>query len=410
SEMQRTLVLPNTLYAEGKFDQYKRDTPYTTLSHALQTLVRHILGRGEREIAQWRQDINQAVEPNGRLVTDLVPELVTLIGEQPVVAEVPPQDAENRFINVIRRLLEVFARPEHPLLLFLDDLQWFDSASLRLLEYLLSQPGLKHLLLLGAYRDNEVGQTHPLRRTIEVLRNRGVRLSEIILEPLRINETCQLIVDTIHADEERVLPLANLVQEKTGGNPFFVNQFLTSLAEENLLAFDSEAREWTWNLNAIRNKGYSDNVVDLMLEKLSGLPDETQQALKQLACLGTVTEIDILAEVSDQSEAALDTALWGAVQAGLVLRDKTSYRFLHDRVQEAAYALIPDQQRSQLHLAIGRQLVSKSFGGKHEDMLFDVVNHLNRGVELITDPAEIMQLAELNAAAGRKASASIAYA
>ncbi|MES9944936.1 MAG: EAL domain-containing protein [Candidatus Thiodiazotropha sp.] len=410
NEMRRSLVSPNVLYAEGKYDQFKRDIPYATLTQALQTLVRHILGRGKEEIAQWRDDLNNAIKPNARLVTDLVPDLVRLIGEQPAVAKVPPQEAQNRFQHVIRRLIEVFARPEHPLVLFLDDLQWLDNASLQLLEHLLTQSGLKHLLVLGAYRDNEVGQTHPLKRTVQVLRNREVRFSEIILKPLSIDDVCRLIVDTIHADEERVLPLADLVLKKTGGNPFFVNQFLTSLADENQLVFDPEIKEWIWYLDAIRAKSYSENVVDLMLQKLGGLPDETQQALKRLACLGTDTEIDSLAALSDQSETALHTALWGAVKVGLVLRDKTSYRFLHDRVQEAAYALIPEQDRPQLHLAIGRQLFARSFPDKLDDILFDVVNHLNRGAELITDPAEATQLAELNAAAARKARSSIAYA
>ncbi|WP_316367262.1 EAL domain-containing protein [Candidatus Thiodiazotropha sp. CDECU1] len=410
NEIRRSMVSPKVLYAEGKYDQFKRDIPYATLTQALQALVRHILGRGKEEIAQWRDDLNNAIKPNARLVTDLVPDLVRLIGEQPAVAKVPPQEAQNRFHHVIRRLIEVFARPEHPLVLLLDDLQWLDNASLQLLEHLLTQSGLKHLLVLGAYRDNEVGQTHPLRRTVQVLNNREVRLSEIILKPLAIDHVCRLIVDTIHTDEERVLPLADLVLKKTGGNPFFVNQFLTSMAEENLLAFDSEAKEWTWNLDAIRAKGYSENVVDLMLQKLGGLPDETQQALKRLACLGTDTEIDTLAALSDQSETALHTALWGAVKVGLVLRDKASYRFLHDRVQETAYALIPEQDRPQLHLTIGRQLVSNPPSGKLDDTLFDVVNHLNRGAGLMTDPAEVIQLAELNAAAGRKARSSIAYA
>jgi diguanylate cyclase (GGDEF)-like protein/PAS domain S-box-containing protein len=410
NEMHQSLVSPKTLFAEGKFDQYKRDTPYANLAQALQTLVQQILGQREREIAQWRENLNKAVAPNGRLVTDLVPDLVTLIGPQPAVAKVPLQDAQNRFNQVIRRFIQVFAQADHPLVLFLDDLQWLDAATLQLLEYLLTHPRVKHLLLLGAYRNNEVRLNHPLRRTIEMIRQSGGRLSEIGLNPLTKEDVCQLIGDSLHTDTERTLPLARLVQEKTGGNPFFVTQFLTALSDEQLLAFDTDTGEWQWELECIHAQDYSDNVADLMSGKLGSLPDETQQALKRFACLGTAAEIGTLAKICEQSEEVLHSALWEAVQAGLVLRLDEDYHFLHDRVQEAAYQLIPQQERAQYHLDIGRKLLTQSPAERIDHILFDVVNHLNQGKKLMVDPGERIRLAELNASAGRRARASIAYA
>jgi diguanylate cyclase (GGDEF)-like protein/PAS domain S-box-containing protein len=408
-EMHRSLVSPNALFAEGKFNQHRYDTPYAILAHALQALVRQVLDKGEAAVAQWRQNLKQAVEPNGRLVTDLVPDLISLIGEQPAVAEVPPQDALNRFNNVVRRLVEVFAQPEHPLVLFLDDLQWFDTASLQLLEYLLTYPGIKHLLLLGAYRDNEVGRFHPLRQTIEVM-GQSAHLSEIVLKPLTIEDLCQLIADSLRTNTEHVLSLALLVQEKTGGNPFFVRQFLSLLADEDLLAFDIGTSTWHWDLVRIHAKGYSDNVIDLMLEKLGRLPNETQEALKQLACLDTVVAISTLLRLYEQSEERLHLALWEAVRAGLIVRQQDdAYRFVHDRVREAAYALIPEEKRPQVHLNIGRKLLEEQDSESVDEILFDAVTHLNQGAQLIKNPAEITQLADLNAAAGRKACAATAY-
>jgi diguanylate cyclase (GGDEF)-like protein/PAS domain S-box-containing protein len=408
NEMHRSLVSPNALFAEGKFDQFKNDTPYATLAQALRSLVRQILGKGKAEITQWRQGLKNALQPNGRLVTDLVPDLISLIGEQPRVAEVPPQDAQNRFNNVIRRVIELFAQPEHPLVLFLDDLQWLDAASLQLLQYLLAHPNIKHLLFVGAYRDNEVGPSHPLRRTIEDLR-KSTRLSEIELKPLAIDDLIQLIAESLHTNMKRILPLASMVREKTGGNPFFVTQFLTLLADEGLLAFDARSLAWQWDLEHIHAKGFSENVVDLMLAKLDQLHDETQQALKQLACLGTVVKTNTLLKLYEQSDERLHLALWEAAQAGLVLRQQDTYCFLHDQIQEAAYGLIPVEERPQVHLNIGRKLLEKTAQESLDEILFDVVSHLNQGAELIKDRAEITQLAELNTAAGRRAHAATAY-
>ena len=410
NELHKAIVLPHGIFISGKFDQYKRDIPYATLAQAFETLVRQILSKNEAEVERWRDAIRDAVGPNGQLIVNLVPEVELVIGKQPPVADLPPQDAQNRFQMVFRRFLGVFARKEHPLALFLDDLQWLDRATLDLLEHLVMHSEVRHLLLVGAYRDNEVGPAHPLWRTLEVIRKAGARVQEIVLAPLGLDDVGRLVADALHCEAERAWPLAQLVQEKTEGNPFFAIQFFMALAEEGLLAFDLAAGAWTWDVARIQAKRYTDNVVDLMAGKLNRLPASTQEALQKLACLGNLAEIDTITLVHGGSEAAIHAALWLAVRQQLLERLADSYRFVHDRIQEAAYSLIPEELRGEAHLRIGRLLAAHIPPEKREEAIFDIVNQLNRGAALITSQEEREQLAELNLIAGQRAKASAAYA
>ena len=409
-ELHKALVPPRGLFASGKFDQYKRNIPYSTLVQASQSLVRLLLGKSETELASWRETLLEALGPNGRLMVDLVPELNLVIGEQPPVPELSPQDAQRRFQLVFRRFIGVFARPQHPLALFLDDLQWLDAATLELLEDLLTQSDVQHLLLIGAYRDNEVDAAHPLMRKLEAIKNEGGKVAEITLAPLTHEHLGQLIADTLRCEPQRATLLAQLVHEKTGGNPFFVLQFLYVLAEEHLLAFDHGSSRWTWDLERIRTKGYTDNVVELMVGKLTRLPAETQTALQLLACLGNAAEITMLSIVLGTSTEQIEVALWEAVRQELVERLDGSYRFIHDRVQEAAYSLIPETSRAVDHLRIGRLLATRTPPEQREEAIFEIVNQLDRGATLITAREEREQLAELNLIAGKRAKASTAYA
>jgi predicted ATPase len=409
NELHKALVPPRGLFASGKFDQYKRDIPYATLARAFQSLVRHILGKGEVELGEWRDALWEALGANGGLIVNLVPELELLIGKQPPVADLPPQDAKNRFQMVFRRFLGVFARREHPLALFLDDLQWLDAATLDLLEHLVTHSEAPHLLLVGAYRDNEVGPTHPLLRTLEAIRKADANVHEIVLAPLGYDDVGRLVSEGLHCGPERARPLARLVYEKTGGNPFFAIQFITGLAEQRLLAFDPVAPGWQWDMDRIRAKGYTDNVVDLMVEKLKRLSASTQEALKQLACLGNVAEIATLAMVQGETQEALHTALWEAVHAGVVLREDSAYKFLHDRIQQAAYSLIPEPRRPEVHQRIGRVLWASMTADHLAEHLFDVANQFNRAAGRLIDRDEKTQVATIDLRAGRKAKASAAY-
>ena len=410
NELHKALVPPRGLFASGKFDQYKRDIPYATLAQAFRSLIRPILGESEAELGRWKNSLTEALGPNGQLMINLIPELALVIGEQPPVPDLPPQDWQKRFQLVFRRLLGVFARPEHPLALFLDDLQWLDAATLELIEHLVTEPEVQHLMLVGAYRDNEVDPSHPLMRTLGMIRKAGGRVQEIVLTPLMPDDIGQLIADSLHCEREIAQPLAQLVHEKTDGNPFFAIQFFMALAEEALLVFDHGAAAWTWDLDRIHAKGFTDNVADLMAAKLSQLPDVTQKALGQLACLGNVARIATMTLVHGESEQKVHEGLWEAVRIGLVFRLGDAYAFLHDRVQEAAYALIPESERAATHLRIGRALASPVAPEDLEEVIFDVVNHLNRGAEMITTQEERDQVAELNLMAGKRAKNASAYA
>src|SRR6266404_4678933 len=410
SELHKALVPPRGLFAAGKFDQYKRDIPYATLSQAFQTLVRQILVKSEAEVDQWRHTLREAVGPNGQLIVSLIPEVEFIIGKQPPVPDLPPQDAQNRFQLVFRRFICAFARPEHPLALFLDDLQWLDVATLDLLERLVTHPEVRHVLLVGAYRDNEVSPSHSLLRTLETIRKAGARVQEIVLAPLVLDDVGALVSDALHCAPEHVRPLAQLVHEKTGGNPFFAIQFFTALAEEGLLAFDSVTRAWQWDMNRIRAKSYTDNVVDLMVGKLKRLSNTTQDALKRLACLGNVVEIATLSLVFGESEEEIHASLLEAARTGLILRLEGAYAFLHDRIQEAAYALISEGERAGAHLRIGRVLLASMTADQLAEHLFDVANQLNRGAALLIDRDEKVHVATIDLRAGRKAKASTAYA
>jgi predicted ATPase/signal transduction histidine kinase/GAF domain-containing protein/CheY-like chemotaxis protein len=410
NELHKVLVPPRGLFASGKFDQYKRDIPYAPLAQAFQNLIRPILGHSEAKFSRWQYSLQEALGANGALIINLVPELELIIGKQPPVADLSPLETQKRFQMAFRRFVGVFARQEHPLALFLDDLQWLDAATLDLLEHLVTHPEVRYLLLVGAYRDNEVRSFSPLMQTLDEIRRSAATVSEVALAPLALHDVERLIADSLHCEREHARPLSQLVQEKTAGNPFFVIQFISELAEEGLIAFDCIRKAWNWDVARIRAKGFTDNVVDLMVGKLRRLPDITVDALKLLACLGNSAEISALSMIGGETESAIDSHLWEAARAGLVLRQNGGYAFLHDRVQEAAYSLISADQRVTNHLRIGRCLVAAMSNDALTQQVFDVVNQFNHGVALICGSDEIELVADLNLRAGGKAKASTAYA
>lgn len=409
-ELHKVLVPPRGLFAVGKFDQYMRDIPYATVAQAFQGLVRQILGKSETELQGWRDALGEALGPNGLLIVDLIPELELVIGKQPPVAELPPQDAQRRFQMVLRRFIGVFAREQHPLALFLDDLQWLDAATRDLLEDILTQSDIRHLLLIGAYRDNEVDAAHPLMRKLDAIRRAGATVRDIVLAPLSYDDLEQLISDSLRCASRPATHLVQLVHEKTAGNPFFAIQFLSALADEALLIYDHADARWLCDLNRIHAKRYTDNVVDLMAGKLGRLPTETQAALCQLACVGSNAGFALLATVCETTQEGLHGSLREAVRAGLVLRSEDSYAFQHDRIQEAAYSLIPGEARTEAHLRIGRLLLAHTPPDMREEIIFEIVSQFNRSTALITSQYERDQLAQLNLSAGKRAKNAAAYA
>jgi predicted ATPase len=400
NELHRALVPTRGLFAAGKFDQYQRDIPYATLARVFGALVAQTLGKSELEICEWRGRLLHALGAQGQLIIQLVPELALVIGPQPAVAELGPKDAQARFQAVVRRFLAVFASADHPLVVFLDDLQWLDGATLEVLEHLLAGDEVRHLLVVGAYRDNEAGPA--LIETLARLR-RDRHVRELVLGPLGRDDVVALCAEALHATPADVAPLAELVFAKSGGNPFFTFQLLTALVDDQLVVFEPARAAWRWDLEAIRARGLTDNVVELMTQRLDRLPAEAQRAARLLACVGNTARLEVLRVVLGADD-AIHAALAPAVAAGLVHRSATGYAFLHDRIQEAAYAAIPPADRPAEHLRIGRALERAGEQG------FEVVNHLNLGAALIETQGERDRVAELNRQAGARAKASTANA
>ncbi len=408
-ELHQVLVQHRARFITGKFDQHKSDIPYATFAHAFQSLVRQLLGHSQQELDAWREAILRAVGSNGQLLLDLIPELQYVIGPQPPCVELAPTETQNRFQTVFGQFLTACATAEHPLIVFLDDWQWMDVASQRLISDLLVDSGARYFLLIGAYRDTDLVATDPLVVTLDALHHQSVLIRQIVLWPLLLEHVQQLLVDTLHTSAEYVAPLARMVYEKTAGNPFFTTQFLHRLAEERLLAFDPASRQWQWDLERIEEQGFSANVIDLMVAKLQRLPEDCLNAVKMLACLGNEAELATLAKVCGLEVELTEAALWPSLKLGLLSHQDTCYSFAHDRVQEAAYLLIDVALRPQVHLTIGRMLVAHLSPEAVEEDIFNVVSQFNYGVHLIHEAQERAQLGHLNYLAGKKAKDAVAY-
>ena len=409
-EVHKPIARERGAFIAGKFDQYQRDIPYATLTQAFRTLVQQLLAESDVRVAHWRQQIHAAVGANGQLIVDVLPQVELIVGPQAPVPALPPAGAQSRFRLVFQQFIAVFARKDHPLVLFLDDLQWIDAASLQLLEHLLTHADTGALLLIAAYRENEVDAEHPLRASLESIRQGGAPVIDLPIAPLSAKHLNQLVADTLRADPSSCEPLTRLVSERTEGNPFFFTQFLDSLYQARLLHWDATSRRWQWDLGQIRTMDFADNVADLMVGKLRRLPVSTQEALQLAACLGNSFDLRHLALVSRQSEAEAAQHLAAAVRESLIVHRSGSGKFLHDRIQQAAYWLIPEAQRAEVHQRIGRALLTSLTEDELAVHLFDVANQFNRGAALLIDRGEKAQVATLDLRAGRKAKTSAAYA
>ncbi|MBD2248691.1 serine/threonine-protein kinase PknK, partial [Nostoc sp. FACHB-888] len=416
-ELYKPITAKRGYFISGKFDQFGRNIPYSAIAHALQKLVQQLLGEPDEQVQQWRDRLLTALGSNGQIIVDVIPEVEFIIGKQPPVPEVGATEAQNRFNLTFQRFVRAFCAKEHPLVIFLDDLQWIDSATLKLIELILLDEQTQSLFLIGAYRDHEVSSTHSLILMLESLRNQGAALQEITLTPLTLEPLTQLVAETLHRNPDTVRSLAQVVLRKTEGNPFFVGEFLKLLYGENLLTFDAQQLSWQWNLAEIEAQDITANVVELLLRQLQKLPSATQQVLSIAACVGSEFDLETLAIVCEKSPKAIFQDLLEAIQAGLIQPlselDKDllvqEYKFLHDRVQQAAYALIDESHKQVVHLQIGRNLLEKTLSKRLSERLFEIVEHLNHAIELVTDQAERHEIAKLNLIAGQKAKAAIAY-
>ncbi len=419
-ELARPIAKQGGYFLTGKFDQVARNVPYGALIQALRGLVWLVLAESEEQLSRRQRDLSAALGNNGGVLTEVIPEIELVIGKQPAPPPLDPTEAQNRFRYVFGNFIGAFAEPDHPLVVFLDDLQWADAATLALLHALLTGHEQRHLLIIGAFRDNEVDAHHPLSLAIERLDAAGADVRRLTLGSLGSPHLVSFLSDTLRTDKAEVETLAHLIQQKTGGNPFFVIQFLKALHQDGLIAFDHESASWVYRTEAISAAGITDNVVALMTGRIQRLSARAQSVLRLAACIGSPFKWRTFLTASRQPPEDAGAGLTEALEAGLIEPAASryaasesssaggSYAFLHDRVQQAAYALIPERERESAHLDVGRLLLAECRPDVPEDRLFEILNHLNIGSSLTGD-AEHLPIARLNLAAGRKAKASAAY-
>jgi PAS domain S-box-containing protein len=413
-ELYKPLVRNRGYFISGKFDQLERNIPYRALIQAFKQLIQRLLAEGEARLNAWRAALTEALGANAGVLAEVLPAIELILGKQPPAPPLAPTEAQNRFRMVLQNFLGVLARPEHPLVIFLDDLQWVDAATLKLLKPLLTSRNIRSLFLIGAYRDNEVSADHPLAMAQAELRKHGIPLIHTNLSPLNVTDLARLVCDSLMSKPTGPQPLADLIQRKTDGNPFFVIQFLTTLYQEGFITFDYEQGRWIYDTEAIAKAPITGNVVDLMSRKIRRLEPVTQHAVNLAAAVGSRFDLKTLAIVGEQTPETTRRNLQPSLQEGLILgiSEQTAnptYSFLHDRVQQAAYALIPEIDRPKLHLKIGRLLLQQRSSESVEDQVFEIARHLNTGAPLIHDRSERLALVRLNLTAGRKAKSSAAW-
>ncbi len=429
NEVHKPITRQKGYFIKGKFDQFNRNIPFSAFVQAFRGLVGQLLGELDADLADWKTKILEAVGESGQVLIEVIPELAHIIGEQPTVPELSGTAAQNRFNFLFGKFIQVFTTPEHPLVIFLDDLQWADLASLHLLKLLMAESETGYLLILGAYRDNEVFSAHPLMMTLNEIGKQDVVLPIATLEPLSQGTLNVLVAETLHCEPEVAAPLTDLIYKKTQGNPFFTNQFFLGLHQEGHITYDLESGYWQCDLTQVRQLALTSDVVGLMVGQLQKLPHPTQKILKIAACIGNQFNLNTLSVVCEQSQNSIATALWSSLQAGFVIPESETYKFfqdnssfesaahpvtlnyhfLHDRVQQAAYSLIPEVEKAKTHYQIGKQLSQNISQEQIEANIFAIVGQLNRGQTFLTNQSDRDSLAQLNLIASRRAKNATAY-
>ncbi|MTJ07297.1 ATP-binding sensor histidine kinase [Anabaena sp. UHCC 0204] len=439
NEVHKPIVREKGYFISGKYDQFQRNIPFSALLQAFRSFMTQLLTENTNQLEDWKMKILSALGEQGKVIIDVIPELENIIGQQPSVPELTGNASENRFNLLFGKFIQIFATSEHPLVIFLDDLQWADIASLKLIKLLMSAKDTKYLLLIGAYRDNEVKPGHPLVMTLDDIRQANVTVHEIRLQPLDKSHLRLLITDTLICSEAHTESLIELLLKTTQGNPFFTNQLLKSLHEDGLIVFNSSLGYWKCDINAAKALYHNEDVVNFLKNQLKKLSKNTQNILKVAACIGNKFDLYTLSIVCEKSQIQIASELWNALQEELIISQNevykfftddeesslnifdsnltansnesiiVQYKFLHDRVQQAAYSLISDEDKPATHLKIGQLLLKDSSSEEGEEKIFEIVNQLNMGIKLISNQLDRYELAKLNLIAGCKAKSSTAY-
>ncbi|GAP99219.1 trifunctional serine/threonine-protein kinase/ATP-binding protein/sensor histidine kinase [Leptolyngbya sp. NIES-2104] len=411
---------------QGKFDQFQRNIPFSAFIQAFRDLIRQLLTESTAQLERWRLKLLRALGENAQVLIEVIPELETILGEQCPASKLTGIAAQNRFNLLLQQFIQVFAQEHHPLVIFLDDLQWADLASLNLMQVLMEDSNKGYLLLIGTYREEEVSIADFLMLTLDKLRQNGTTINTIALTPLEPHHLNQMIAETLNYTSEQATPLTELVYHKTKGNPFFSRQFLKLLYEEKLIQFDLNCGVWNYDLARSQSLMLGHDVVTFMASQLQKLPESTQAVLKLAACIGNSFDLEMLSAIAEQSPNKTAANLWAALQEELIfpsddnykvfqdhsvdpIEQSAQYRFAHDQIQQAAYQLIEDNQKPATHLKIGELLLRSIPEAEREEHLFAIVNSLNLGATLVSDSVKREELARLNLRAGQKAKASTAY-
>ena len=423
NELHKPMAKQRSYFISGRSDLYQRNIPYASLIQAFGKLARKILAESNTRLNYWKKRILKCLGANTRIITEVIPEVEHIVGEQEPVASLPPGESENRFSLVFRRFVGAFAIPEHPLVIFLDDLQWADTATLKLLEMIVQDHEIKSLLLICSYLDDEVSEAHPIMETMDILRDSSTSVSHFHLGPLPSQVVGNMVADALRMDIEAVDTLSQIVFEKTGGNPFHIGEYLKQLSEEQLLYYDVDRQGWRWDAVKIAGADLGEDAVDIFIERIRKLDDPSQKVLKNGACIGNVFSVAQLARVCELKPGETVKLLWPAVEKGLIhSQDAVSlmgeddvsfnehyFEFNHDQIQMACYALTTESDRQRIHLKIGRALASGLDEPGVDENLFEIVNQYNLGIALVEDGDERDRLLKMNLRAGEKALTSVAY-
>ena len=434
-ELYKPLSLSQGYFIAGKFDQFRRDIPMEALANSQRLMILQIISRGTEEIERWRSHFQTNLGTNAQIIIDLIPELEIIMGPQTVLPDLNEIESQQRYIQTFNKFFESACSKNIPFINFMDDLQWADSSSMKSLPQFISNPNISHTMIITAYRDNEMDESHPLIQSLTEIQNSGKQINTIVLNPLELEDVIELVGETLSVDlsddRSQIKPLAELLYEKTQGNPFFLTQLIRSLHHDGLLKFDYDVQRWQWDIIEIQQQSITDNIVDLMVNKLRQLPEETQNILQLASCIGNTFDLQTIATVSQKSSLQSLEVLWAALKEEFILPLDSNYgdisnqdyaatiqdqniqnitfKFLHDRVQQAAHILIPETRKQAIHLQIGRLLLEPLDDQQQQDQVFKIVNHFNIGLNQIEDPAERLRISKLNWLAGQRAKSSVAY-